>query len=105
MFISSFFYWNIIKLFYFKIKVGIKILTEDDNIYYVDVTSVCGLRQINGRTLQYVWHMGMRSGSKHLILLSPFLYLDKFYKGRNIIKNDFGRNQILVISKILIHCK
>ena len=54
MFISSFFYWNIIKLFYFKIKVGIKILTEDDNIYYVDVTSVCGLRQINGRTLPNV---------------------------------------------------
>ena len=49
MFISSFFYWNIIKLFYFKIKVGIKILTEDDNIYYVDVTSVYGWRQIDNR--------------------------------------------------------
>ena len=32
-----------------------------------------------------------------------FLCLNKFYKNRNEIKNDFGGNKLQLLSRILIH--
>ena len=47
--------------------------------------------------LRCVWYKGMESGKLSLILFLShyyvFLCLDKFYKNRNGIKNDYGEER------------